>query len=206
MAPRVGIFAPEDRLAIFRAAKQLRVDPYEFGGFLTLESGPNMSPSIRGGAGNRHLGMIQFGPNEQQMYGVNPSQSRAQQMSAVLNYFQDRGYKPGMGIERLYATVLGGNPNVSLTQKDSFGTSVQSAATRFKKGGDLYESARRTLGDLPAELSPTAPPTPPPAPAVLPSAANATEQKKSLSQMFLQDAIKNFLPDNLPNIFGLFSR
>ena len=74
-------------------------------------------------------------------------------MPAVLQYFQDRGYKPGMGIERAYATVLGGNPNVSLEAKDSFGTSVAGAAKRFKQGGDLYENARRVLGDIPAEYS-----------------------------------------------------
>jgi hypothetical protein len=56
-----------------------------------------------------------------------------------------------MGIERAYATVLGGNPNVSLEAKDSFGTSVAGAAKRFKQGGDLYENARRVLGDIPTE-------------------------------------------------------
>jgi hypothetical protein len=55
-----------------------------------------------------------------------------------------------MGIERAYATVLGGNPNVSLGKEDSFGTSVSSAAKRFRQGGDLYENARRVLGDLPS--------------------------------------------------------
>jgi len=150
--PRIGILPHEERMAIFRGAKQLGLDPYEFGGFLSLESGPNMDPNIVGGAGGRHRGLIQFGQNEQQLYGITGPQTRAGQMPAVLKYFQDRGYKPGMGIGRAYATVLGGNPNVSLEAKDSFGTSVQSALPRFKKGGDLYENARRVLGDIPGEL------------------------------------------------------
>jgi hypothetical protein len=150
--PRIGILPHEERMAIFRGAKQLGLDPYEFGGFLSLESGPNMDPNIVGGAGGRHKGLIQFGQNEQQLYGLAGPQTRAGQMPAVLKYFQDRGFKPGMDISRAYATVLGGNPNVSLEATDSFGTSVRSALPRFKKGGDLYENARRVLGDVPSEL------------------------------------------------------
>jgi hypothetical protein len=159
--PRIGILPTEERMAIFQGARRLGLDPYEFGGFLSLESGPNMDPNIVGGAGGRHKGLIQFGQNEQQKYLKPGTQTRAGQMPAVLQYFQDRGYKPGMGIERAYATVLGGNPNVSLEAKDSFGTSVAGASKRFKKGGDLYENARRVLGDIPADSStpPGAPPS-----------------------------------------------
>jgi hypothetical protein len=145
--PRVGILPAADRRAIFEGAKRLGLDPYEFGGFLSLESGMNMDPNIVGGAGGRHKGLIQFGQNEQKLYGITGPQTRAGQMPAVLKYFEDRGFKPGMGIDRAYATVLGGNPNVSLEAKDSFGTSVRGALPRFRKGGDLYANAQRVLGD-----------------------------------------------------------
>ena len=151
--PRVGILPQEERMAILQGARRLGLHPYEFGGFLSLESGPNMDPNIVGGAGGRHKGLIQFGQAEQKKYLQPGTQTRAGQMPAVLQYFQDRGYKPGMGIERAYATVLGGNPNVSLNAKDSFGTSVAGASKRFKQGGDLYENARRVLGDIPADYS-----------------------------------------------------
>jgi hypothetical protein len=52
-----------------------------------------------------------------------------------------------MGIAKAYATVLGGNPNVSLNAKDSFGTSVNSSLPKFKPGGSLYKEAIKTLGD-----------------------------------------------------------
>lgn len=149
--PRVGVLPHEERMAIFQGAQRLGLNPYEFGGFLSLESGPNMDPNIVGGAGGRHKGLIQFGQAEQKRYLKPGTQTRAGQMPAVLQYFQDRGYKPGMGIERAYATVLGGNPNVPLGAKDAFGTSVSGAAKRFKPGGDLYENARRVLGDIPSE-------------------------------------------------------
>ena len=145
--PRVGILPTNERQAIFEGAKRLGLDPYEFGAFLSLESGMNMDPNIVGGAGGRHKGLIQFGQNEQKLYGITGPQTRAGQMPAVLKYFEDRGFKPGMGIDRAYATVLGGNPNVSLEAKDSFGTSVRGALPRFRKGGDLYANAQRVLGD-----------------------------------------------------------
>ena len=145
--PRVGILPASERQAIFEGAKRLGLDPYEFGAILSLESGPNMDPNIVGGAGKRHRGLIQFGQNEQKLYGISGPQTRAGQMAAVLKYYEDRGFKPGMDIGRAYATVLGGNPNVSLNAKDSFGTSVSGALPRFKKGGDLYANAQRVLGD-----------------------------------------------------------
>ena len=145
--PRIGILPQEERMAIIEGARKLGLDPYEFGGFLSLESGVNMDPNI----GGRHKGLIQFGANEQKLYGIAGAQTRAGQMPKVLQYFQDRGFKPGMPIERAYATVLGGNPNVSLNARDSFGTSVASALPRFKKGGDLYKNAQRVLGDIPTQ-------------------------------------------------------
>lgn len=212
MAPRVGILPEEERLAIFRGAKQLGLNPYEFGAFLSLESGTNMDPNIVGGAGGRHKGLIQFGQNEQKIYGITGAQTRAGQMPKVLQYFQDRGYKPGMGIDRAYATVLGGNPNVSLSAKDSFGTSVQSALPRFRKGGDLYANAQRVLGDVPSSLSAPAsplavmppPPTsapPPPVNSILSSLglmSPGTEEKKNFAQEFAL----SFIRPLLPNIFG----
>jgi hypothetical protein len=83
----------------------------------------------------------------QQKYGISGTQTRAEQMPKVLQYFEDRGYKPGMGLGRAYATVLLGNPNESLTGKDSFGTSPAGMLSRFKKGGDYYTNAQRVLGD-----------------------------------------------------------
>ena len=148
---RVGILPQEERMAIIEGARKLGLDPYEFGGFLSLESGVNMDPNIVGGAGGRHKGLIQFGSNEQKLYGITGPQTRAGQIPKVLQYFEDRGFKPGMGIGRAYATVLGGNPNVSLNAKDSFGTSVAGALPRFKKGGDLYKNAQRVLGDIPVQ-------------------------------------------------------
>ena len=211
--PRVGILPPEERMAIIEGARKLGLDPYEFGGFLSLESGVNMDPNIVGGAGGRHKGLIQFGSNEQKLYGIAGPQTRASQMPKVLQYFQDRGFKPGMGIDRAYATVLGGNPNVSLSAEDSFGTSVAGALPRFKKGGDLYKNAERVLGDLPGQVAIAQGNQKPNrnlsvseilAP-ILGSAANASvEEKKSIANTLL-DEVKSSITENiLKNVFNPF--
>jgi hypothetical protein len=201
--PRVGTLPQEERMAIFRGAKQLGLDPYEFGAFLSLEAGPNMDPNIVGGAGGRHKGLIQFGQNEQRQYGITGPQTRAGQMPAVLQYFEDRGFKPGMGIARAYATVLGGNPNVSLTAQDSFGTSVQSVLPRFQKGGDYYANAQRVLGDLPPELGGSVAPTVAAPPK---TTAERKQRAKSLlgdvKQSIVEELIRNTL--QVPTVPGAF--
>jgi hypothetical protein len=191
---RIGILPTTDRQAIFGAAKKLGLDPYEFGGFLSLESGANMDPNIVGGAGGRHKGLIQFGQNEQQKYGIQGTQTRAGQIPKVLQYFEDRGYKPGMGIEKAYATVLGGNPNVSLNAKDSFGTSVSSASKRFKPGGDLYANAKRVLGD-PLDATPAQPGT---------TVAQQVEKGNNFGQMILNSVLRKLMPATIqPQSTGL---
>jgi len=207
MAPasaRIGTLPATDRQAIFDAAKKLGLNPYEFGGFLSLESGFNMDPNIVGGRGGRHKGLIQFGQGEQQKYGIQGPQTRAGQIPKVLQYFEDRGYKPGMGIERAYATVLGGNPNVSLNAKDSFGTSVNSVSKRFKSGGDLYANAKRVLGDpLDSMATPSAPklPGPPPGTAV----AEQVERGNNFGQMILNSVMKKLIPATIQPQSSLFS-
>jgi hypothetical protein len=147
MAPgRIGTLQSADRQAVFNSAKRLGLDPYEFGALVHQESG--FRPNVWGGASGQYRGLIQFGPGARKEVGLpDKPMTISEQLPYVEKYFQQRGYKPGMGIAKAYATVLGGNPNVSLKAKDSFGTSVESSLPRFKKGGQLYQRAQATLGD-----------------------------------------------------------
>jgi hypothetical protein len=146
---RIGTLKPEDRAAVFQTAQRLGLDPYEFGALIHQESG--FRPNVYGGAGGNYYGLIQFGGPERAKY-LNPqklgSYTIAEQLPAVEKFLTDRGFKPGqMGIDRAYATILGGNPNVNLNAKDSFGTSVASSLSGFKPGGSRYKEAQATLGD-----------------------------------------------------------
>ncbi|KQQ90268.1 hypothetical protein ASF65_15565 [Aureimonas sp. Leaf324] len=77
---------------------------------ISFETGGSFSTSIRGGAGDRHIGLIQFGPTEQKRYGAAIGQTLSDQMDAVVGYLQDRGFKPGMDIYDLYSTINAGRP------------------------------------------------------------------------------------------------
>jgi hypothetical protein len=147
MASNIGTLQEADRQAIFNSAQRLGVDPYQLGAVINQESG--FRPNQYGGANGKYYGLIQFGPDEQKQY-LDQKQmnhySIAAQMPAVENYLTGRGYKPGMGVAKLYATILGGNPGVSLTAKDAFGTSVASSLPGFQPGGASYKQAQAALG------------------------------------------------------------
>jgi len=171
MASNIGSLQQADRQAIFDSAQRLGVHPYELGAVINQESG--FRPNVHGGAGGNYYGLIQFGPSEQKQY-LDPKQinnySIANQMPAVENFLMGRGYKPGMGVAKLYATILGGNPNASLTSQDAFGTSVSSSLSGFSPGGASYKQAQAVLGGTsPSNVAgPTVPtpvtPTPQPQP------------------------------------------
>lgn len=185
MAPaRIGTLRPEDRQAVFASAQRLGLNPYEFGALIHQESG--FRPNVFGGAGGNYYGLIQFGGPERAKYLDKSKIGKytiAEQLPAVEQFLKDRGFQPGkMGIDRAYATILGGNPNVSLTAKDSFGTSVASSIPKFKQGGSLYQQAQTTLGD-PLNL-PSGAPAPAPS-----NTAAAVQKGNTLAETLLKQVI-----------------
>ena len=151
MADRIGTLRPEDRDAVYQTAQRLQIDPYELGAVIHKESGFN--PNVWGGAGGRHYGLIQFGTPERREARLDPnrigSYTIREQLPHVERWLAGRGYRPGMGVQKLYATILGGNPNANIYAKDAFGTSVANAVSSFRPGGTLYKRAQGTLGDAP---------------------------------------------------------
>jgi len=151
MADRIGTLRPEDRAAVYETAKRLQIDPYELGAVIHKESGFN--PNVWGGAGGKYYGLIQFGTPERREARLDPkrigSYTIREQLPNVERWLAGRGYRPGMGVQKLYATILGGNPNANIYAKDAFGTSVANAVSSFRPGGALYKRAQGTLGDAP---------------------------------------------------------
>jgi hypothetical protein len=137
-----------DKEAVRAVARNLRMDPNELGALILQESG--FRPNVWGGGGNNYYGLIQFGGPERQEVGLDPNKignyTVAEQMPHVERFFKGRGFKPGMGIQKAYATVLGGNPNANIYAQDSNKTSVASAAPRMARGGDLYKQSEQLLG------------------------------------------------------------
>ncbi len=147
------VLTDSDRIAIYQTAKNLGVDPYEFTAVLEQES--NVNPNIWGGQGGNYYGVIQFGGSERKEAGLDPNKignyTIAEQMPHTEKWLKGRGFQPGMPISKLYATILGGNPNADVYAKDSFGTSVAGSLDRFYRGGKVNKIARQKLGDLPEE-------------------------------------------------------
>ena len=94
------------------AADKLGISARDLATVISYETGGSFSTSIRGGAGNRHIGLIQFGPAEQKKYGAAIGQTFADQMDAVVAYMKDRGLKPGMGLLDVYSTINAGRPGL----------------------------------------------------------------------------------------------
>ena len=150
MSKKPYIVTDADKAAIFQTAKNLGLDPNSLGAVLQQESG--MNPNIWGGQGGNYYGAIQFGKTERGEAGLDPSKignyTLAEQMPHVEKWLRGRGYQPGMGVEKVYATILGGNPDADIYAKDSFGTSVADSIKRFKPGGVHYATAQTKLGDV----------------------------------------------------------
>jgi len=108
-------------------------------------------PNIWGGAGGGYYGLIQFGGPERSEAGLDPTKigkyTIREQLPHVEKWLAGRGYKPGMGVEKLYATILGGNPNANIYAQDANRTSVANSLQSFLPGGSLYQRAQKTLGD-----------------------------------------------------------
>ena len=160
--PRGGTISQAERVqsdpagaaAIVQAAQQLGLDPSEFAALMSWESAGTFNPNIRGGDGNAYKGLIQFSPSNQQQYGTGGQQSIAQQMPAIVEYLQDRGFRPGEhNIQHAYSAVLVGNADESYWHlRDSNGTSVRNAAPRFQQG-DHYERGIQFLRDSGVQVS-----------------------------------------------------
>lgn len=96
--------------AATQAAADLGISPVDLLTVISYETGGKFSTSIKGGAGGRHIGLIQFGIPEAKKYGVHANQTPGEQMKSVVAYLKDRGFKPGMNILDLYSTINAGSP------------------------------------------------------------------------------------------------
>lgn len=97
---------------IRRTAGNLGIDPSDLGTAMSYETGGRMDPNLWGGKNGKYLGLIQFGPEEQQKYGVKPGMPLDAHFDAVENFLRDRGVKPGMGMVDLYSTINAGSPGL----------------------------------------------------------------------------------------------
>lgn len=114
--------------ALVSHSNSLGLNPYDIATLISYETGGTFNPGVRGGKNNAHVGLIQFGAEEQRKYGIKPGMTFEQQMVAVAGYLKDRGARPGDDLLTLYKIVNGGNRNVSSKASDGNGTIEQHVA------------------------------------------------------------------------------
>lgn len=154
-----GNYTPNDDRAaeISKAAAELGVDPIDLATVIGYETIGTFDPSKKGPVTHRgqHIGLIQFGDEEQRVYGAHSWQTFAEQMPAVVRYLKARGIKPGMGMLDIYSAINAGSPgryNASdgntgdKTVRDKVGGTTMAAYRKkaeamFTRAGDSGEMA-----------------------------------------------------------------
>ena len=125
------------RDALQTAAAELGVDPIDLATIFGFETGGTYDPNEVGGEGKRYRGLIQFGEEEREAYGVVPGMTFEEQvLGPVVRFFKDRFAKAGMStkgatLEDLYTTVIAGNPGANRDAADANGTTARSGAKRM---------------------------------------------------------------------------
>lgn len=160
---------------IRRTARNLGIDPSDLGTSMSYETGGKLDPNMWGGAGGRHLGLIQFGPEEQDKYGVKPGMPIDQHFSAVENFLRDRGVKPGMGLLDLYSTINAGRPGRYNASDENNGGAPGTVSDKVASMVAHRAAANKLLAANPDDPnSPQAPTVPSPTAAVTPAPLDIT--------------------------------
>lgn len=100
---------------IVETANALGMDPLDLATIISYETGGTFDPTQAGPTTQwgQHRGLIQWGEPQARQYGVNwddPLGSQLGADGAIVRYYQDRGWQPGMGMLDAYSIVNAGAP------------------------------------------------------------------------------------------------
>jgi len=98
---------------ILETAQELGMDPVDLATIISYETAGTFDPTKAGPTTQhgQHRGLIQFGEPQAKQYGVdwqNPVGSQLGRDGAVVRYFKDAGFRPGMGLLDAYSAVNAG--------------------------------------------------------------------------------------------------
>jgi hypothetical protein len=105
------------RQGILETAQSLGMDPVDLATIISYETAGTFDPTKRGPTTQwgQHRGLIQFGEPQAQQYGVNwqdPAGSQLGPDGAIVRYFRQNGWRPGMGMLDAYSIVNAGGPGL----------------------------------------------------------------------------------------------
>lgn len=100
---------------LVEAADELQMKPEEMLTYVSYETAGTFDPRKKGPRTQwgQHEGLIQFGEDQQKQYGVDwndPVGSQVGRDGAIVRYFRDRGWKPGMSGLDGYSIINAGAP------------------------------------------------------------------------------------------------
>jgi len=98
--------------AIIREAKRIGADPHDFATVISFETGGTFNPWAKGPRTKwgRHVGLIQMGEPQRKKYGYTPDKDIDALVKSSADYLVDNGFKAGMGLHQMYATINTGSP------------------------------------------------------------------------------------------------
>ncbi|UFS66937.1 hypothetical protein LO749_20815 [Paracoccus denitrificans] len=99
--------------AIRKEAERIGADPQDFATVISFETGGTFDPNKRGPVTKwgRHVGLIQMGEPQRKKYGYYEGMPIEDAVRASADYLVDNGFKPGMGLMQMYATINAGSPD-----------------------------------------------------------------------------------------------
>jgi len=98
--------------SIIRHAARIGANPLDLATVISFETGGSFNPWQRGPRTKwgQHIGLIQMGEPQRKKYGYTPDKSIDELVKASADYLVDNGFKAGMGLHQLYATINTGSP------------------------------------------------------------------------------------------------
>lgn len=162
-------------------------DAADLAAVFSFETGGTLNPGEPGrGAAAGRIGLIQAGAQERADYGLG-SGDWNREIIGVERYLKARGFKAGMSLADLYATVNGGNPSAGNTP-DGNGVVARSASTQRALQRHRQQALTR-LGITTA--TPAAAPPSQASPAAIPAGWKPAKGVASASAFGARESFRN---------------
>jgi hypothetical protein len=144
---------------IREAAAALGMPPQWLATYISYETAGTFDPVKKGPTTKwgLHKGLIQFGEPQAMQYGVdwsNPVGSQLGANGAVVKYFKDRGWKPGMSFTDGYSIINAGGPGRHSASDEKAGGAPGTVADKVAGMQPHYEKATAFLGMSGSDMEP----------------------------------------------------
>lgn len=137
---------------ILSTANALGMDPTDLATIISYETAGTFSPTQAGPTTQwgQHRGLIQFGEPQARQYGVDwndPLRSQLGPDGAIVRYYRDNGWEPGMGMLDAYSIVNAGGPGLYHRSDANNGGAPGTVADKVNEQmADHRANALRLLG------------------------------------------------------------